>query len=595
MRALESRRQEFDLLAGGQRAVAESTGDDGAKARDGKDAVDRQARPADVAAWGGRVQDTLQLGDQLVQPLAGPRRTADDRRLGQDGAVEHVEQVGLDQLEPVLVLDGVGLGQGDNPAVDVEQVEDGQVLAGLGHDPFVGGDDKQGGVDAAHTGEHVLDKVFVAGDVDDADLLAARQGQPGKAQVDGHVPFFFFLEPVRVDTGQGVDQGGLAVIDVAGGAYYAQGLFLFGPLFEEVGYLTLPAAGVLGLDGDLAFQELPQGADLDLVLRQQFFDGDKVVNSFFVALGLLAPLMLPTQQLLFPALLVLILPLFELSLLALLGQALQLGGLGLFAADSILEALDRFDHLAVFLERLGKLADPDAKVVDPLDLVGYGGHRLGGLALDRFHLQELAVDELALRAAELGDQLTELSQAALLADGGVLNSLRPGVELFGALESLDRFLLQLGDALGILLAGVFEEGDGAHAVLCLLGNACDLLLEGQHRLTDALLLGLAQALLFLKAGQALKLTADLVDCARGVVALDGPHPLGLAGLVLVALFCLLEQQGDFVLELAQGSFELAEFEELGLQAGEASLQILDGTRLIGELPFLALDPLLKPN
>ena len=35
------------------------------------------------------------------------------------------------------------------PRVDAEQVEDGQVLGGLRHGAFVGGDDEEGGVDAA--------------------------------------------------------------------------------------------------------------------------------------------------------------------------------------------------------------------------------------------------------------------------------------------------------------------------------------------------------------------------------------------------------------------------------------------------------------
>ncbi len=59
-------------------------------------------------------------------------------------------------------------------ALDAEQIEDGQVLAGLGHHAFVGGDDQQGQVDAADAGQHVLDEALVAGHVDDADLAGRR-------------------------------------------------------------------------------------------------------------------------------------------------------------------------------------------------------------------------------------------------------------------------------------------------------------------------------------------------------------------------------------------------------------------------------------
>ena len=109
------------------------------------------------------------------------------------------------------------------------------MLARLGHHAFVGGDHEHGGVDAADAGQHVLDKVDMAGHVDDADAFtvrefasggvwACRHGKidPGKAQIDGHAARFFFLEPVGVDAAEGPDQRGLAVVDVAGGADDAQ-------------------------------------------------------------------------------------------------------------------------------------------------------------------------------------------------------------------------------------------------------------------------------------------------------------------------------------------------------------------------------------
>ena len=69
-------------------------------------------------------------------------------------------------------------------------------------------------------GQHVTHEALVARDVDDADLLAARQPQPGEAEVDGHAPVLLFAQAVRVDVGERVDEGGLAVVDVAGGSDY---------------------------------------------------------------------------------------------------------------------------------------------------------------------------------------------------------------------------------------------------------------------------------------------------------------------------------------------------------------------------------------
>ena len=62
-------------------------------------------------------------------------------------------------------------------------------------------------------------KAFVARDVDDGDFLAGRKGEPGEAEVDGHAPFLLLGEPVGVDASEGLDEGGLAVVHVARGAY----------------------------------------------------------------------------------------------------------------------------------------------------------------------------------------------------------------------------------------------------------------------------------------------------------------------------------------------------------------------------------------
>ena len=88
-----------------------------------------------------------------------------------------------------------------------EEVEDGQVLSGLGHDAFVRGDDEEGEVDATDAGEHVLDESLMAGHVDKADVGTVGQLQPGEPEVDGHAPGLLFFETVRVDARQRLNQG----------------------------------------------------------------------------------------------------------------------------------------------------------------------------------------------------------------------------------------------------------------------------------------------------------------------------------------------------------------------------------------------------
>ena len=72
--------------------------------------------------------------------------------------------------------------------VDAEVDEDLEVLLGLRHPPIVGGDDEQGEVDRADAGDHVLDEVLVARDVDDPDrddvTPSAVRVEVGEAEVD---------------------------------------------------------------------------------------------------------------------------------------------------------------------------------------------------------------------------------------------------------------------------------------------------------------------------------------------------------------------------------------------------------------------------
>ena len=149
----------------------------------------------------------------------------DDFGVFQDGPFEGFDGLHFGEFEKVVVNE-VGLGEGDETPSDVEEVEDGEVLAGLGHDAFVGGDNEEGHVDAADAGEHIADEALVAGNVDDGDFLAGREGEPGEAEVDGHAPFLLLGEPIGVDAREGLDEGGLAVVHVARGADDVHGCFL---------------------------------------------------------------------------------------------------------------------------------------------------------------------------------------------------------------------------------------------------------------------------------------------------------------------------------------------------------------------------------
>ena len=96
------------------------------------------------------------------------------------------------------------------------------MLAGLGFDPLVGRHHQDDDADATETGQSVVQEAFVPGHVDEADLqitvFGARVFEVSEAEVDGDASGFLLGPAVTVDAGQGLEEAGLAVIDVASGA-----------------------------------------------------------------------------------------------------------------------------------------------------------------------------------------------------------------------------------------------------------------------------------------------------------------------------------------------------------------------------------------
>ena len=80
------------------------------------------------------------------------------------------------------------------------------MLAGLGHDTLVRGDDQHHRIDPVRAGQHVANEARVARNVDDADLPSARQAHVREAEVDRHSAPLLLGEPVRVDAAQRGDE-----------------------------------------------------------------------------------------------------------------------------------------------------------------------------------------------------------------------------------------------------------------------------------------------------------------------------------------------------------------------------------------------------
>jgi hypothetical protein len=82
--------------------------------------------------------------------------------------------VGPHQREP-LCIDKVGLGERDNDTGNLQQLEDQEMFSGLGHDAFIGSNHEQAEIDPGRPDKHAPNKVFVAGNVDDANYADATQ------------------------------------------------------------------------------------------------------------------------------------------------------------------------------------------------------------------------------------------------------------------------------------------------------------------------------------------------------------------------------------------------------------------------------------
>ncbi|OPZ98907.1 MAG: hypothetical protein BWY71_01126 [Planctomycetes bacterium ADurb.Bin412] len=208
--------QQDHLIADADGAGDGDAGDDGAGAFGGEAAFDGEAEEAVAAFRGDGVYEGLQLIQKVVKTGAGDIGERADGGVFEKRAAEEFFQV-PDGGFLLVGGNAIHFGQGDKAVADAQQGEDFQVLAGLGHDAVVGCDDEDDAVHAGGAGDHGFDEVFMAGNIDDADLHIG-DGAGGETQVDGHAAFFFDFEPVGVAAGEAFDEGGFAVIDMAGGS-----------------------------------------------------------------------------------------------------------------------------------------------------------------------------------------------------------------------------------------------------------------------------------------------------------------------------------------------------------------------------------------
>ncbi len=97
----------------------------------------------------------------------------------------------------------------------MQQFANREVLAGLRHHPFIGGNHQRDEIDTADPGQHVFDKSLMSGNIDDAKVDIVIEEQRREAQFNGNTALLLFFQAIRVDPGQRLDQTGFTMVDMA--------------------------------------------------------------------------------------------------------------------------------------------------------------------------------------------------------------------------------------------------------------------------------------------------------------------------------------------------------------------------------------------
>ena len=208
-------RIDLHLVSHGDLSLCQGAGDDGTKSADGEDPVDGNPEQGWICPAVFHIFCHLQ--DQLFQffhVLTGIRGDWQQGSVFQKGSPDDFSHVFRNQLQP-FGLHQVCLGEDDDAASDAQHLQDLKMFHGLRHDPFIRSHNQQDQVDAADPGQHVPDKLFVTGHVDDPDLQPFFIGHFCKTQLYGDAPLFFFFEPVSIDTGEDFDQAGFTMVHMA--------------------------------------------------------------------------------------------------------------------------------------------------------------------------------------------------------------------------------------------------------------------------------------------------------------------------------------------------------------------------------------------
>jgi hypothetical protein len=204
------RRLDAQLVARAERSGPEGPSDDSADPAQRERAIDVEAHRAVRPRLLDRIRRAPDRLAQLVEPCA--RFRADRYHLG---ARDELGGLRDRELERLLV-DRVRLRHRDDPAPDVKQSQNREVLVCLGTRALAGVDDEQEEVDPGRARHHRPHEALVAGHVDDREPSPISELERRVAEVDRDPARLLLREPVGVLSGQRAHEPRLPVVNVAG-------------------------------------------------------------------------------------------------------------------------------------------------------------------------------------------------------------------------------------------------------------------------------------------------------------------------------------------------------------------------------------------
>src|SRR5207249_10091949 len=143
-------------------------------------------------------------------------RGRDDLRIPQWAVAQTITNLPGESVDPAQIA----FGQSNHSSFYSEVSQNLQMLFSLRHPAVVSGNNHKREIDRADTRNHVSNKIFVTGYIDDSNVepLFVR---PGKSQlceteIDCDLPLLFLGQPIRINSRERFDKRAFAVIDVTG-------------------------------------------------------------------------------------------------------------------------------------------------------------------------------------------------------------------------------------------------------------------------------------------------------------------------------------------------------------------------------------------